>query len=71
MAISSDNCELLGTGVEVELAADILLAEPGKANPSTARYHWTKASISSRVGIGLCSNSFNLRRLGRPFVNCR
>ena len=71
MVISSDNCELSGTGVEVGLAADISLAEPGKANPSTARYRWTKASISSKVGVGLCSNSFNLRRLGRPFIDCR
>ena len=69
MEINSDNFALCGAGVELELATEKTLPGAGEANLSTARYHCTKASISARVGVGLCSSSFNLRRFGSPFMN--
>ena len=71
MEINSDNFALSGVGVKLELATEKSLPGAGEAKASTARYRCTKASISSRVGVGLCSSSFNLRRFGSPFMNCR
>ena len=36
----------------------------------SARNRWVNSTISSRVGVGLCSNIFNFNVVGRPFKNC-
>ena len=38
----------------------------GNAYPSTALYRWVNESISSIVGVGLCSKSLNFSGRGRP-----
>ena len=58
--------------VEVaELAALVALSVLGNAWPSTARYRWVNQSISSSVGVGLCSNSLNFTVRGRPLMYWR
>ena len=43
----------------------------GNAYPSTALYRWVNESISSIVGVGLCSKSLNFSGRGRPLMYWR
>ena len=36
----------------------------------SARNRWVNSTISSRVGVGLCSHIFSFNVVGRPFENC-
>ena len=66
----SKSCFRWGYADEWETASACTEGSSAAVEQPSARNRWVNSTISSRVGVGLCSSIFNFNVVGRPFENC-